>query len=39
MTLSQAYNSWSIQSQNRKHYNATKEMFRKAWFMLETNQP
>ena len=39
MTLSQAYNGWSIQSQNRKHYNATKEMFRKSWFMLETNQP
>lgn len=39
MNLSQAYQGWQQQSQNRELYAKTREAFRKAWFTLPTNKP
>lgn len=39
MNLRQAYDGWAQQQQNRALYVKTRDAFRKAWFMLETNKP
>jgi len=39
MTLRQAYDDWSQQTQNIKLYRRTRQFFQKAWFTLPTNKP